>query len=310
MDGATIVSGSSPQAQQILSLFTIVLSIAAVIFAIVFGIVIINIVRFRRSKREGEPRQDFGNPKLETLWTLGPALILGFVFFMTVRTMHRVQPPPEDHPTDMIVTANQWWWKAQYPGTRAVVANELHMPVNEQWLLRILSADVDHDFWVPNLGRKVDAIPNHPNYVWLHPTDTGRFLGMCAEFCGAEHAWMRFTVVVEPKDRFEAWLKHQSENAVEPTDPDAVRGKQILMSMTCRNCHAIRGTAARGDVGPDLTHLASRRKIAGGVMKNTTDNLSTWLRAPQDIKPECHMPNLDLTKQEIHYLVTYLETLK
>jgi cytochrome c oxidase subunit II len=310
MQGATIVSGDSPQAQAILDLFTIVLSIAAVIFAIVLGLVITNIIRFRRAKRKGVPKQDFGNPRLETIWTLVPATILAVVFFITVRAMHNVQPPPEGRMPNMIVTANQWWWKAVYPGTGVVVANELHMPVDQLWLLRILSADVDHDFWVPRLGRKMDAIPNHPNHMWIKPLDTGTYLGMCAEFCGAEHAWMRFRVVVDPQDTFDAWLKHQAEDAVEPTSPEAVRGQQIFLSMTCRNCHTIRGTAADGDVGPDLTHLRSRKKIAGDVLSSSPEDLTEWIRNPQRIKPGCHMPNLDLTHDQVHYLVAYLETLK
>lgn len=310
MQGATIVSGDSPQAQAVLSVFTIVLSIAAVIFAIVLTVVIINIIRFRRAKRQGEPRQDFGNPKLEIAWTLIPAIILAVVFVITVRAMNSIQPPPEKHSPNMIVTANQWWWKAAYPGSGVVVANELHMPVDRLWLLRILSADVNHDFWVPNLGRKVDAIPNHPNYVWIEPTDTGRFLGMCAEYCGAEHAWMRFAVVVEPQERFEAWLRHQAEPPVEPTSPAAAHGRQTFMSMTCRNCHAIRGTAADGDVGPDLTHILSRTKIAGGVLSTSTADMTRWLRSPQSIKPGCHMPDLDLNQAQIDDLVAYLESLK
>jgi cytochrome c oxidase subunit 2 len=310
MQGATIVSGDSPQAQAILSVFTIVLSIAAVIFLIVLGLVITNIIRFRRSKRSGEPRQDFGNPKLEIAWTLVPAAILTVVFIITVKAMHNISPPPSGRTPDMIVTANQWWWKAEYPGTGVVVANELHMPVNRLWLLRILSADVNHDFWVPNLGRKVDAIPNHPNHVWIKPTAVGRYLGMCAEYCGAEHAWMRFTVVVEPQDQFDRWLRHQAREALAPTEPEAIQGQQVLLSMTCRNCHAIRGTIADGEVGPDLTHLASRRKIAGGVMENNPDNLAKWLRDPQGIKPGCHMPNLDLTAEQVNNLVAYLETLR
>ena len=310
MDGATIISSDSPQATAILDVFTIVLAIAAVIFAVVFGLVITNIIKYRRSKRTGEPFQDFGNPRLEIVWTIIPAIILAVVFFITVRAMHKIQPPPKNHPPNMIVTANQWWWKAAYPGTSAVVANELHMPLNQLWLLRILSADVNHDFWVPNLGRKVDAIPNHPNYVWMQPSDTGHFLGMCAEFCGAEHAWMRFVVVVEPSEQFKIWLEHQAEKAATPTDPDALKGQEIFMSMTCRNCHAIRGTTANGEVGPDLTHLASRGKIAGGVLKNSKEDIAEWLNDPQRIKPGCHMPDLDLDKEQIYYLTTYLESLE
>lgn len=310
MRGATIISGDSPEAAAILHLFTIVISIAAVILLIVLTLVIINIVRFRRSRARGEPRQNFGNPKLETMWTIIPAAILGVVFFITVRAMHTVTPPHQHHTVDMIVTANQWWWKAAYPGSAAVVANEIHMPVDQQWLLEILSADVDHDFWVPQLSRKVDAIPNHTNYLWIQPEKTGRFPGMCAEYCGAEHAWMRFTVVVEPQPVFRAWLAHQTENAVMPDSGEAAEGMQVFLAMTCRSCHAVRGTEADGTVGPDLTHIATRKKIAGGVLNFSREDLTAWLRNPQAIKPGCHMPNLDLTDARIQKLVAYLESLK
>ena len=119
MHGATIISGDSPQAAAILNVFTIVLSIAAVIFLIVLTVVVINIVRFRRSKRPDEPHQDHGNPKLEIIWTVVPALLLIAVFIVTVKAMHNIQPPPLDHPPNLTVTASQWWWKAQYPGSGA-----------------------------------------------------------------------------------------------------------------------------------------------------------------------------------------------
>ena len=310
MHGATVVSGDSPQAAEILHVFTIVLSIAAVIFAIVLTVVIINIVKFRRSKRPLEPYQDFGNPKLEIIWTVIPALLLITVFIVTVRAMHNIEPPAQRHKPDLIVTANQWWWKASYPGTDVVVADEIHMPLNQLWLVRVLSADVDHSFWVPNLGPKIDAIPNHPNYVWLKPSDTGHYRGMCAEYCGAEHAWMRFTVVVEPPEKFRAWLEHQQENALQPTDPDAAEGERLFMSKTCRNCHTIRGTIANGDVAPDLTHIASRGIIAGGVLKRSRADLVRFVGDPQGVKPGCNMPDLDLSPEQVRQIVAYLESLK
>jgi cytochrome c oxidase subunit 2 len=310
MHGTTIISGDSPQAAAVLDVFTIVLTIAAVIFLIVLGVVITNIIRFRRSKRPGEPRQDFGNPKLEIIWTVVPALLLIGVFIVTVRAMHNIEPPPRDHKPDLTVTANQWWWKAQYPGTNVVVADEIHMPVNELWLIRVLSSDVVHDFWIPNLGPKVDAVPNHPNFVWLKPTDTGSFGGMCAEYCGAEHAWMRFTVVVQSREDYNAWLEHQEQYAAEPTDPDAVSGMRLFMSKTCSNCHAVRGTLAKGDIGPDLTHLASRGRIAGGVLSTSHEDLIKFVGNPQSIKPGCNMPDLGLSPEEVRHIVAYLESLK
>jgi len=310
MHGASIISGDSPQAAEILDVFLIVLSIAAVVFLVVLILVITNIIRFRRSKRPEEPRQDFGNPRLEIVWTVIPALLLITVFIVTVRAMHRIKPPPGEHRPDLVVTANQWWWKARYPGTDVVVADEIHMPVGDLWLIEVLSADVVHDFWVPNLGPKIDAVPSHPNYVWLRPTDTGHFGGMCAEYCGAEHAWMRFTVIVQSTPTFDVWLRQQEQNAAEPTDPDAVTGRKLFMSKTCRNCHAIRGTPADGDVAPDLTHLASRSIMAGGVVTTSHEDLIRFVGNPQAIKPGCNMPDLGLRPDEVRYIVAYLESLK
>lgn len=310
MDESTILSNASPQAEAVLDMFTIVMLIAGFVFLIVLTFVIINIIRFRRSKVSGTPHQNPGNPKLETLWTIGPALTLGFIFFLAVRTMNITEPPPKSHAVNLIITANQWWWKGEYLPDSVVVANEFHWPVDSLWLLEILSADVDHDFWVPALGPKVDAIPNHPNHIWMQPTDTGTYQGMCAEFCGAEHAWMRFLVVVEPRAAYDAWLKHQAQPAPFPTDSLEVAGFRTFVSMTCRNCHTIRGTGSNGIVGPDLTHVATRRRLAGGVFDNTPKNLAIWLHNPQAVKPGCHMPNLDLTNSQVHALVAYLETLK
>jgi len=310
MDESTIISNASPEAGAILNLFTIVMIIAGVIFLTVLTLMIINIVRYRRRQASGEPVQDFGNPRLETIWTVVPALTLGVVFLLTVRTMHQVSPPTESHSPDLTITANQWWWKGEYMSDSAVVANEFHWPVDQLWLIEILSADVDHDFWVPSLGRKVDAIPGHPNHVWMQPDDTGHYQGMCAEFCGAEHAWMRFLVIVESRDKYESWLKHQAEDAAFPTDSLAIAGMGTFVTMSCRNCHTIRGLGANGIVGPDLTHVATRLKLAGGVMENTPENMATWLRNPQLIKPGCHMPNLDLSEDKVKALTAYMETLK
>lgn len=310
MHGTTIISGDSPQATAVLHVFILVLSIVGAILLVVIGLVITNIIRFRSSKRPGEPRQEFGNSKLEIVWTVVPALLLTCIFIVTVSAMRSIEPPPKDRRPDLIVTANQWWWKAQYPGTDVVVADEIHMPVNELWLIQVLSADVVHDFWVPNLGPKVDAVPNHPNYVWLKPTETGRYGGMCAEYCGTEHAWMRFRVMVQSRADYNAWLEHQKRHAVEPTDRDAIKGMQLFMSKTCRSCHTIRGTGANGDVAPDLTHLASRSMIAGGVLSTSHNDLIKFIGNPQSVKPGCNMPDLGLSPDEVSAIVSYLEGLK
>ena len=167
-----------------------------------------------------------------------------------------------------------------------------------------------HDFWVPDLAAKTDAIPGHPNYLWIQPNTTGTFLGTCAEYCGAQHALMGIRVMVEPPGEFETWCKSQLHIPAQPTEEAARRGAFIFLNQTCQNCHAINGTEAASRVGPDLTHLADRQTLAAGVLTNSVANLTRWLKDPQRIKPEVNMPDVKLTESQAHDLALYLEGLK
>ena len=173
----SVFSAHSPQAEAIARLFGFDLGIAAVIFLIVASLVIFVSIRFRQRPGDGEPRQEEGNPKLETLWTVVPALILALLFVRTAETMRVVSPPITQSEPDVRVIAHQYWWEYRYPKSGVITANELHMPAGANWVLEILSADVIHDFWVPDLGAKVEAIPGHPNYLWMQPWQPGVYSG-------------------------------------------------------------------------------------------------------------------------------------
>jgi cytochrome c oxidase subunit 2 len=273
-------------------------------------LVIVTAVRFR-SRPDGPPPSDRDESlALEILWTVIPTLIVAGLFVLTVRVMHEVDPVPGDRAPDLRIVAHQWWWELHYPGTGVVSANEIHLPINTQLLLQLESADVVHDFWVPALGKKVDAIPGHPNHLWLTIDRPGRYQGTCDEFCGAEHAWMRILVVGEEREAYERWLRHQAEPATRPSGEEAERGARLFQERTCSSCHAISGTPADGALAPDLTHLASRATLASGVLTNSADNLTRWITNPQAIKPGCNMPNLNLSKQQVASLVAYLDELK
>jgi cytochrome c oxidase subunit 2 len=178
-------------------------------------------------------------------------------------------------------------------------------------LVRLEAADVVHDFWVPELGRKIDAVPGHPNHLWMEASAPGAYQGACAEYCGAQHAWMRILVVAEDPAQFEAWQAHEALPAPAPSDPRAVHGAEIFRDLTCVKCHAIGGTGEGARVAPDLTHLASRRTLAAGAVgENTPATLAAWLRNPDDFKPGSHMPNLRLSDAQVDDLVTYFETLR
>jgi cytochrome c oxidase subunit 2 len=303
----------SPQARAIEQLFNVTLVVMAAIFVLVLGLVLYIWFRFRRRPGEGsrgEPYQDFGRPRLEILWTVVPTLIVIGLFILTVQTMRVADPGvPQGAEPDLTVIGHQWWWEVRYPKLGVITANEIHIPADEKLLLRLQSADVIHSFWVPQLGRKMDMIPGHPTQMWIQADQVGAYRGECSEYCGVEHAWMHFLLVVQPAGAYAAWVQHQLLASTAPSAPEAERGARLFQQLTCVSCHAIDGTAARARVGPDLTHVASRQFLGAGVLTNTPDHLTRWLENPQAVKPGCYMPNLRLTAAEVRALTAYLETL-
>jgi cytochrome c oxidase subunit 2 len=207
------------------------------------------------------------------------------------------------------VTGHQWWWEIRYPGTRAVTANELHIPVRTPVRVEVRTADVIHSFWVPELNRKIDTIPGTTNAIELDADAVGSYRGQCAEFCGVQHAHMGLVVVAEPAAQFRQWLAGQARPAAPPATAAARRGQELFTSAGCQSCHAIRGTAASGDVGPDLTHLASRKTLGALAIPNTREYLRSWIVGSQQVKPGNQMPDLDLAPDRLDDLTAYLEGL-
>jgi cytochrome c oxidase subunit II len=213
------------------------------------------------------------------------------------------------------VTGHQYWWEYRYPGLNIVTANELHVPVSDPahptpTFLTLLSADTDHSFWVPRLAGKTDLIPNHPNRMWIDPQEPGLFLGQCAQYCGTQHAKMLLRVYVQPREEFERWVHEQQQSAYGSAPGTASsNGQRVFESTACVNCHAVSGTPAKGQFGPDLTHLMSRETLAAGAAPNTPQMLRLWIRNPDAIKPGSKMPAMGLSDQEVDAVATYLETL-
>jgi cytochrome c oxidase subunit 2 len=304
-----IFDNASSQAAAISDLFKVVLVICGVILVIVTGMVGVGLIRFRQRTGVEEPQPFFGNRKLEIIWTVGPILIIIWLFVLTARGMRQSDPPANQKP-DLIVTGHQWWWEVRYPQTGVVTANEIHIPVGRKWLVRLESADVIHDFWVPALARKMQMIPGQTNHIWLEADAPGTYDGTCAEYCGAGHSWMRISVIAESPAVFDAWLHEQENPAAIPATDSAQTGLKTFQTMTCINCHSIRGVSVAANAAPDLTHLADRTILGAGVLSNTETNLFRWLKNPQDFKPGCLMPNLKLTDAQVGALTSYLETLK
>ncbi len=222
---------------------------------------------------------------------------------------HTQAPNPKTTSMTIDVIGHQWWWEARYPGTQAVTANEIHIPTDTRVNLVGESADVIHDFWVPQIARKIDLIPGKQNRILLYAPQAGSYRGQCAEFCGFQHANMSFYVIAQPSSAFRAWLANEAAPARKPSSPTAALGEREFMSDQCASCHMIRGTAAQATVGPDLTHLASRSSLAAAMIPNTPHYLFDWIWHPQSIKPGSRMPDLGLSRSDVQDIVAYLDTL-
>jgi cytochrome c oxidase subunit 2 len=302
---------SSPEMEAMADLTYYVIGISVIILAIIVIAVTFIIIRYRKkSGDEGEPYQDFGSLKLEVVWTIIPLGIVAVLFLLTCNTMRAIDPPVGDNEPDLIVIGHQWWWELRYPKQEVITANEVHIPIGKYLLVRLESVDVIHDFWVPELARKIDLIPGHPNHIWLIASEPGVYLGACAEFCGDQHANMRIRVIAQEEEEFNKWVKQQQLIPPTPTSGQAADGAQFFQDMACMNCHTIFGTPAAARVGPNLTHLNKRQTIGAGVLTNTPENLTKWLSNPQKYKPGALMPNMKLSDSEVQAIVAYLEALK
>jgi cytochrome c oxidase subunit 2 len=309
MNVLTSLSPASQDVQAIDRLWMIAIAIFGLIALFVIGLIVFSLMRYRWREGEPDPVQVPGQHTVEVVWTVIPLGIVTLLFVLTVKTMGVTDPPPAPQP-DLIVIGHQWWWEARYPKSGVITANEIHLPTGKPYSVRLDAADVLHEFWVAQLARKMTTVPGHPNHIWLEADTPGTYPGSCSEFCGAEHAWMRFTVVAQPPAEFAAWEQSQLQPSVAPATPEAQQGEQIFMQMSCVNCHDINGTDAKARVGPDLTHLASRAQIGAGILDNTPENLRRWLRNPQDVKPDVEMPNFQFTEAQVSALTAYLETLR
>jgi cytochrome c oxidase subunit 2 len=300
----------TPQGAAIASLFWVALVLSALVFALVVGVLVVTLVRDRGRPGDPDPEQVHGNRTLEITWTVLPALLLAVMFGLTVRTMQTVNAEPSS-PLRVQVIGHQWWWEYRYPDLGVVTANELVLPTGTPVRLELTSADVIHSFWVPQIGWKKDVIPSQANTMNVQVDQAGTYDGPCTEYCGTQHAWMRIRLVAQPPDAFDGWARAQQQPATSPANPSTVRGAQVFASNSCVNCHAIAGTSAVAQVGPDLSHVGSRSIIGAGVLDNTPAALERWIRDPQGPKPGVLMPAYpNFSDADLASLAAYLSGLK
>ncbi|TML79514.1 MAG: cytochrome c oxidase subunit II [Actinobacteria bacterium] len=311
--GQSPLSPKSKPAHDISTLWWWMLAVASVVF---LGAVFMITIAWLRRKREGLPylgrRENVANGLVVVFGLLVPVAVLGVVFVIANLVVTKDTDAPAAGSTAMSihVIGHQWFWEVRYQGTPAVTANEIHIPVRTRVDVAVNTADVIHSFWVPELNRKIDMIPGQTGRILLYADRPGQYRGQCAEFCGVQHAHMAMKVIAEPAATFRGWLANQSRPARAPTTPAQRLGRQTFLTTACSDCHTLRGTAARGVIGPDLTHLMSRSTLAALTIPNRPDELARWILDPQHVKPGNKMPGLKLDAAETRNLVDFLESLK
>jgi cytochrome c oxidase subunit 2 len=291
---------ASHQGRDIASLWWWMLFAAGIGLCTIVGLLV---AAWLRRNRRG-PRESVSEQIVVALGVAVPIAVITALFFVSDVFVIRTTQAPAASATRVAVQVigHEWWWEVRYPGTRAVTANEIHIPVGTPVLLQATTADVIHSFWVPELNRKIDTIPGRVNSIVLDAQKAGVYRGQCAEYCGLQHAHMALAVYAEPAARFRRWLAHQAA--------PAERSSSLFLAEPCADCHAIRGTSADGMVGPDLTHLASRATIGALTLANNRANVAAWLVDNQHFKPGNRMPDLRLNAPTLRALVDYLESLR
>lgn len=300
--------------------------VCTAVFVIVMIAFIVALIRGRQNRQqpevssevplmEPEPGRE-SRARTVVIGAVGVTVLLLFAMlifdFFTARRMLSFAATKE--PLTIVVTGHQWWWEVQYddplPSNLVKTANEIHIPTGQPVRVKLLSSDVIHSFWVPNLQGKKDAIPGQETISWIEADKPGVYRGQCAEYCGYQHAHMAMQVIAESPEEFDRWLASQRQSASQPTTDEQKRGRQVFLSTACVMCHTIQGTDAGSNYGPDLTHLASRQSIAAGTLPNTRGSLGGWVANSQEIKPGNKMPPNPLTPDDLQALLSYLESLR
>jgi cytochrome c oxidase subunit II len=243
--------------------------------------------------------------------SLSALLVYGFVLMSVA---DRPFTAASDDRLRIEIVGHRWWWRVTYvhpDGRRIESANEIRLPIGQPVEIALTSADVIHSFWVPRLAGKLDMIPGRINRMMLEVSEPGMSRGQCAEYCGGPHALMSFYVIGLPQEEFDAWLEHAASGAAAPAHEAHLEGQALFLASGCGGCHAVRGTEAKGRIGPDLTHVGSRHSLAAGALGNDQQAFETWLRDGQHVKPDNLMPPYDIfSETELARLSSYLEQLR
>ncbi|MFL9826733.1 cytochrome c oxidase subunit II [Rhodoplanes sp. SY1] len=303
-------------AARLASLIWFIVAVCAIVWILVVAALVPVLLR-RRAPRPEPLAIDHAAERRMTAavgLSIAATVVVVTVFTLASFVTTRGLGAAADDDLTVVVRGKQWWWEVEYPDPDPAnvfqTANEIHVPVGRAVRLRLEGDDVIHSFWVPNLAGKQDMIPGRTNVLTIRAERPGVYRGQCAEFCGLQHAHMAFLVIAEEAPAFEVWRGRQRRPAATPLTADQETGRVLVETRQCGACHTIRGTAAAGTTGPDLTHVGSRRMIAAGLLDTTRGALAAWIADPQTLKPGNLMPLVPLDPEALRAVSAYMASLE
>lgn len=319
-DPPSMLDHHGSEAESIAGIWWVMFALAAGVYLVVGGLVVVAVLRRPRhddaeaAGAGGLVEEDAHSERLDARWlwiggVVAPVLILSVIAVLTVTTTRNLRAV-EDDALVVEVRGERWWWDVRYPESGVRTANEIHLPVGRPIELVLLSDNVIHSFWVPQLAGKVDTIPGQPNHLRFEVRDPGTYRGVCAEYCGIGHARMDVMVVGEEPAQFGRWIARRQQPAPGPSNELQAQGQRVFMSAPCAGCHRISGTPAEAEIGPDLSDVGSREWIGAVTVENTPENLAAWIADSHSIKPGSLMPPMPIGGHQIEALVAYLNGLR
>lgn len=309
-DVQSVLAPKGPQAEQIAELALLLFGFGTVVLIIVLSAVWLAISGSSRARRILAQEN-----AVIALGIVFPAvtltLLLGYGVWLTRSHLGLASGR---NAVGIEVVGEQWWWRVTYSspnGTTIASANEIRVPVGVPVTFKLKAADVIHSFWAPSLGGKVDMIPGRVTQLRARVERPGIYRGQCAEFCGGPHALMAFEVIAMPAAEYEAWLNRAAAPTAMPASEPARLGRSLFLATGCGACHTVRGTSAAGVLGPDLTHIGSRRSVGIDTLPLSHENLVRFITGGQHVKPGNLMPEFRvLQAPQLDALATYLLSLK
>ena len=366
--------GGTPNAEAIRSLYLWIFGLGCVVFFGVGGLLIWTVMKYRSSKGAVAVRVH-GNNRLEIGWTVGAALLLVLISVVTFLKLDQIKNPPNSSanglatpknvafasgPTkpslppngrslDIDVNGQQYVWRYTYADTDTNNLNnvfsyeQMVVPTDTTVTLNIRAQDVQHSWWIPELGGKFDAVPGYTNYTWFKISEPGVYEGQCAELCGRGHATMIASVKAVSPDEFKLWYANQkaaissaekqaatARNALVAKNEAALKtvpkreapaaaapvaaadGKKIFVAgvpatgaLACGSCHVLADAGTKGAVGPNLNTVLKGQSAAMIKASTLYPNKIISKGYAANIMPANY--GTSLTKAELDALIQYID---